>query len=310
MPDKINVLVVDDEPIIIMSAERVLKAEGYNVEGALDGKEAMKKIEQNHYDLVLTDLKMLEVDGISLIRWIKQTRPDIGIVIITGLLLQETIKEALKLGVFDHMMKPFTPALLKDVVSKTIEWMRGNTAATDMEEDFSPEMLAELDKVIYQYRKEAGSTLPVLLRAQEIFGYLPSAIQKRIARGLNVFPSEIQSVVSSSSIFRTKPGGSHTIKVCHCSECYVKGSERVLNGIRETLKIDIGETTPDRKFTLDSGRCVHPCGRGPVMVIDHDTHTAQTQRKAISSLGKYSLITISAPPAKGRAGAGKEKYNA
>ena len=71
MAEKAKILVVDDEAIVIRSAERVLKAEGYIVEGALGGREAIKKIEENGCDLVFTDLKMPEVDGITLIRWIK-----------------------------------------------------------------------------------------------------------------------------------------------------------------------------------------------------------------------------------------------
>jgi CheY-like chemotaxis protein len=81
MADDVKILVVDDEPIIIRSCETVLKSEGFNVEGVLGGKEAILRMEQTAYDLVFTDLKMPEVDGITLIRWIKQKRPDTGIVI-------------------------------------------------------------------------------------------------------------------------------------------------------------------------------------------------------------------------------------
>ncbi|MBI5055735.1 MAG: response regulator [Nitrospirae bacterium] len=210
MTDKINILVVDDEPIIIMSAERVLKAEGYNVEGALSGKEAMLKMGQNNYDLVLTDLNMLEVDGITLIKWIKQFRPEIGIVVITGYLFQETIKEALKLGIHDHMMKPLTPVVLKDVIHKAIEGIRPNASEHKPEKEFPASMFAELDNVIRQYSRGPGCTvpvIPVLLRAQEIFGCLPAVIQKRVALGLNIYPAEIHSIVSSHSGFRTGPGG-------------------------------------------------------------------------------------------------------
>jgi len=76
MSDNMKILVVDDEPIIIKSCETVLKSEGYNVESTLSGKDAILKMEQTPFDLVITDLKMPEVDGITLIRWIKQNRPD------------------------------------------------------------------------------------------------------------------------------------------------------------------------------------------------------------------------------------------
>ena len=82
MADDLKILIVDDEPIIIRSCEAILKSEGYNIEGILSAKNAILRMEQQSYDLVFTDLKMPEVDGITLIRWIKQKRPDTGIVII------------------------------------------------------------------------------------------------------------------------------------------------------------------------------------------------------------------------------------
>ncbi|RJQ46489.1 MAG: response regulator [Nitrospiraceae bacterium] len=207
MKDSISILIVDDEPIAIMSAERVLKAEGYSVEGVLSAKEAMQCMEKNNYDLVLTDLNMLEIDGIALVKWIKNNRPSTGIVVITGYLLQETIKEALKLGVNDHMMKPFTPAALKNVIHNTITCMRANSSANASGEDFPQSMFSELDQIIHQFRNESGSTVPVLavlVRAQDIFGYLPYTVQKHIAQAMNIYPSEIHSIVSLHSCFRTK----------------------------------------------------------------------------------------------------------
>ena len=93
MADNLRIMVVDDEPIIIKSCESVLKSEGYNIEGFLSAKEAMLKMQEQPYDLVFTDLKMPEVDGLTLIRWIRKERPDTGIVVITGYPSQETIKE-------------------------------------------------------------------------------------------------------------------------------------------------------------------------------------------------------------------------
>ncbi len=295
MNDDTKILVVDDEPVVIRSAERVLKAEGYNVEGALSGREAILKMEQNNYDLVLTDLKMPEVDGITLIRWMRKSKPSIGIVVITGYPSQETIKEALELGIIDYVPKPFTPAVLTDVTHRALEWIRGKVVEEKPKEEFPPSMLAELDRVINQYKKKPGSSIPVLQRAQEIVGYLPPLIQKRIARGLNIPPAEIHSIVSFYSFFSMKPRGDHTIRVCLGTACYVKGIETVLNKIKEVLKINVGETTEDRKFSLETVRCLGACGLAPVMVIDHDTYGALNQRKAIEALNQYAPVSISAP---------------
>jgi len=102
-------------------------------------------------------------------------------------------------------------------------------------------MLAELDKVIHQFRGNSGHIIHVLLQAQDIFGYLPSTIQKRIAQGMKIYPSEIHSIVSSNSCFRTKPGSGH-------SPCYMgrrekiwrdvtwKTDRRVINAVNEFIK--------------------------------------------------------------------------
>lgn len=298
MADDMKILVVDDEPVVTRSAERVLRAEGYTVESVHNGREAMLRTEQNHYDLLFTDLRMPEMDGITLIRWMRQFRPSTGIVVITGYPSQETIDEALDLGIVDYVPKPFTPEVLKDVAQRAIKWIKGEASEEKPKEEFPPSMLSELDKVIDRYKGNPGATIPVLQRAQEIVGYLPPVIQKRIARGLNIFPADVHSIVSFYSFFTMKPRGDHTIRVCLGTACYVKGIEPVLNRIRDRLKIDVGDTTADKKFTLEAVRCVGACGLAPVMVIDQDTHGALTQNKAIKAINQY--FPVSAPESEGQ----------
>jgi len=173
MDDNFKILIVDDEPVVIKSAERVLTTEGYNIESAVSGKEAISMMEQNTYNLVLTDLKMPEMDGITLIKWIKQKKPETGIVIITGYPSQETIKEALELGIIDYVPKPFTPSVLTDVTHRAVEWIKGKVVYEEKEPDvFPPSMAAELDKIMKEYRVLPGCLIPVLQRAQELVGYL------------------------------------------------------------------------------------------------------------------------------------------
>lgn len=288
MAEAAKILVVDDEIVVIRSAARVLSDEGYIVEGALSGREAILKIEQGNYDLVLTDLKMPEVDGITLIRWMKKSRPSVGIVIITGYPSQDTIKEALELGIIDYVPKPFTPAVLVDVTRRALEWVKGRVSAEEKpKEEFPPSMLSEIDRVIKEFKSRPGSLIPVLQRTQEIVGYLPPIIQKRIGKGLNIPSAEVHSVVSFYSFFTMKPRGDHNIRVCLGTACYVRGIERVLSKITDALKINIGDTTENRKFSLEGVRCLGACGLAPVMVIDQETHGAMTPKKALQIIGQY-----------------------
>jgi len=292
MADNIKILVVDDEPIVIRSAKRILGAEGYDVEGASGGREAIIMMEQKNYDLVLTDLKMPEVDGITLMRWIRKSRPETGIVVITGYPSQETIKEALELGIIDYVPKPFTPAVLLDVTHRAFEWMKGKVPVEEIpKEEFPPSMISELDRVIKEYKNKPGSTIPVLQRAQEIVGYLPPIIQKRIARGLNVSTADVHSIVSFYSFFSMKPRGEHIVKVCLGTACYVKGIEAVVTKLKAELKIEMGGITDDKRFSMESVRCLGACGLAPVMVIDQDTHGTLEPKKVAQILDEYRPVS-------------------
>lgn len=288
MADDIKILVVDDEAIVIRSAERVLKSEGYNVEGVLSGKEAILRMEQNNYNLVFTDLKMPEVDGITLIRWMRKSRPDIGVVIITGYPSQDTIKEALELGIIDYVPKPFTPAVLTDVTHRAVEWIKGKAVVEEKPPgDFPPSMAAELDKVIQEYRDMPGSLIPVLQRAQELVGYLPPVVQKHISKGLNIPVAEVHSVVSFYAFFTMKPRGEHLIRVCLGTACYVKKSEAVLEKFISELGVDVEEVTPDRKFSLETIRCLGACGLAPAVVVDNETYGLMHPKKVREVINAY-----------------------
>src|SRR3990172_10931112 len=173
MTHKGSILVVDDDPVVVKSCERILKTEGYKIDSAVNGQHAINILQNQDYDLVITDLKMPQVNGIDLIKWMKASKHQTGIIIITGFPSQETIKDALELGIIDYVPKPFTPAVLVDVTERAVEWTKGRKAAEEKpKEEFPPSMQAELERVITDYKNIPGSLIPVLQRAQEIVGYL------------------------------------------------------------------------------------------------------------------------------------------
>jgi DNA-binding NtrC family response regulator len=116
-----RILVVDDEMIVCESCKRILEEDGYEVEIALGGKEAFEKMKQNPYDIVITDLKMPEIDGMEVLRTFRKEYPDAIVIMITGFSTVETAVEAMKLGAFDYIPKPFTPDEVSIVVKKAIE---------------------------------------------------------------------------------------------------------------------------------------------------------------------------------------------
>ncbi|OGP64194.1 MAG: Fis family transcriptional regulator [Deltaproteobacteria bacterium RBG_13_53_10] len=120
MPD-VRILVVDDEEIVCESCKRILEEEGYEVDAALSGVEAFEKMKKHPYDIVLTDLKMPGIDGMEVLKTLRKEYPETIVIMVTGYSTVETAVEAMKLGAFDYIPKPFTPDEVSIVVKKAIE---------------------------------------------------------------------------------------------------------------------------------------------------------------------------------------------
>jgi len=116
-----RILVIDDELIVCESCQRILEEEGYEVETALSGEEAFKKMRENPFGIVITDLKMPGMDGMEVLKVFRREYPDTIIIMITGFSTVETAVEAMKLGAFDYIPKPFTPDEVSIVVKKAVE---------------------------------------------------------------------------------------------------------------------------------------------------------------------------------------------
>ena len=121
MPNPQRILVVDDELIVCESCRRILEEEAYEVEVALSGQEAFDKMKENIFDLVIADLKMPTIDGMDVLRHIRKEYPETIVIMITGFSTVETAVEAMKLGAFDSIPKPFTPDEVSVVVKKALE---------------------------------------------------------------------------------------------------------------------------------------------------------------------------------------------
>ena len=280
-----NILVVDDEQIVLKSCERVLKPEGYEVDTATSGIEALGLLEKNKYDLIVTDIKMPEMDGLEFMRKVRVKNPDINIVVITGHPSQESIKEALSLRIIDYLPKPFSPAHLVEVTNNAVEMKKKGVAPEP--ESYTEDIALKLDDIIARFRDKPGSLIPVLQEAQELVGYLPPVVQRHISRGLRIPPSEVHGVVSFYSFFTMKPKGKHNIRVCLGTACYVKGAEEIVKHMGDGLKIEVGGITEDKKFSMETVRCLGACGLAPVVVIDKDTYGSINPVKVLDLLKNY-----------------------
>lgn len=144
-----------------------------------------------------------------------------------------------------------------------------------------------LKKVIKEYRDSSGPLIQILHRAQNIFGYLPKEVLRFIAKETGFSSSRVYGVVTFYESFRLCPVGKYTIKLCLGTACHVRGASAIVDEIQTLLGIKRGETTKDRKFTLQTVNCLGSCALGPVAVINGNYHGHLTRRKVERVLKEY-----------------------
>ena len=116
-----RILIVDDEEIVVRSTVRVLESGGYALQTARDGAEALQKVDEAQYDVVILDVMMPNMNGLEVLRRVKEAHPDIEVIMFTGLAQIETAVNCMKLGAFDYLAKPFDPEELRLAVTRALE---------------------------------------------------------------------------------------------------------------------------------------------------------------------------------------------
>lgn len=153
--------------------------------------------------------------------------------------------------------------------------------------DITPGMKEKIDEIIAQHKDEPGAVIPVLRLCQDEVGYLPVELIDYISSGLNIPRSDVFGVTTFYSLFSLTPKGRHKIRVCLGTACYVKGIKEVMHRIGSTFGIHDGETSEDRRFSLEAVRCVGACGLAPVLVVNQNTYGDIKPDTVVGILEKY-----------------------
>lgn len=135
-------------------------------------------------------------------------------------------------------------------------------------EESEDEKRARIADIIEQFNGQEGSLIQILHLVQGVYGYLPLEIQQFVAERMDLPLSEVYGVSTFYSFFSTKPRGEYTIQVCMGTACYVRGSAKILKRLSEMLDVEVGDTTRDRKFTLEVVRCMGACGLAPAVKVN------------------------------------------
>ena len=146
-----------------------------------------------------------------------------------------------------------------------------------------------LDGLCEKYQPIKDNLIQMLNEVQEHYGYVPMKAQKVLSEYLKVSMAEVYGVVTFYSRFTLKPKGKYNVAVCLGTACYVKGSQKIMDRLKERLKIEPGETTTDGKFSIEETRCVGACGLAPVFTVNGEVYgkaTVQMLDKILDELSK------------------------
>ena len=139
--------------------------------------------------------------------------------------------------------------------------------------------LKRLDSTIAGYRERRSALIPLLHEIQGDLGYIPTEVIPRIADTLNLFPSQVQGVISFYTQFYTAPRGKNIVRVCRGTACHVRGGKTVLKLVKQHLGIEEGETTPDYQYTLETVACIGVCALAPNIVVNQQNYGHMNPKK-------------------------------
>jgi len=145
----------------------------------------------------------------------------------------------------------------------------------------------EFIRFIEEQKKKPGPLMPIMQKAQSLYGALTIEVQELISEQLGIPMSDVYGVATFYSQFALEPKGEHIISVCMGTACYVRNVEKVLDRLSEELGVSPGGTTPDRKFTLEPTRCLGCCGLAPVIMIDDHVYGRLMPSDVPEILAKY-----------------------
>ncbi len=139
--------------------------------------------------------------------------------------------------------------------------------------------LKRINTIVLKYSQQKWAMIPLLQKIQSEFGYIPPQSIPVIARGLGLFPSQVQGVISFYTQLYTQPRGKKVVRVCRGTACHVRGGKTILKLVKQYLDIDEGETTPDLEYTLETVACIGVCALAPNMVVADHVHGHMNPKK-------------------------------
>jgi|GEM_PF-13782 len=310
-----RILVVDDEPVVVKSCERILGGAGYEVESVATGQEGIRRAVKGAFHLVMADLKLPDLDGMELVRMLRIERPEIAIVIITGNSSVRSAAEAIRLGVSDYIEKPFTPneitdaigralqtpdsrershneaSLMRDVLSRAAgDPVFGQHLLANVELAVSESLEADVQEICAKYGNDRARMMDIVRDVQDHFGCVSGRAMELIAKAASTHRVEVESVVSFYAFLSKELKGKVAIRLCRDVINEQAGGDRVAQAISDELGVDFGRTTPDGHISLEYTACIGMCDQAPAALVNDvvvTSLTAESARRMVRELKQH-----------------------
>lgn len=142
--------------------------------------------------------------------------------------------------------------------------------------------IERVKEILDSHERQSSKLIPILQEVQEVYNYLPKEIMNYVAQALGLPPGRVYGVATFYSHFSLEPKGKYLIRLCDGTACHVRGSEPILDALREKLKLTAEKpTTDDQLFTIETVACLGACGLAPVIVINENVYGQVTAEKAL-----------------------------
>jgi NADH-quinone oxidoreductase subunit E len=146
---------------------------------------------------------------------------------------------------------------------------------------------SQIDTIIKQYGGRESSLLSILQDIQTKEKYLPKDVLEQVSQKMHIPLTNIFRIATFYNALSIKPRGRHKVDVCLGTACHVRGGNKIMDKLKRDLGVAVGETTKDKRFTLESVRCVGCCSLGPVLVVDGNVFGRVAQEKVPALLKEF-----------------------
>jgi NADH:ubiquinone oxidoreductase subunit E len=145
----------------------------------------------------------------------------------------------------------------------------------------------KIDAIIENYKADPEALLMIMQDISDIYNYVPPEVIPVLVESLGIKKSLIYSVATFYKTISLEPRGKYIVNVCTGTACHVRGADKIMDAIKENLKIKEGQTTDDFLFSLEAVRCVGCCASGPVITVNQETHGGLDRSSAVDVIEQY-----------------------